>query len=477
MVTIMAISKKMKTTIDPAAAAAAPSTAATVILPEELIWEVLLRLPVKSLARFRCVCRCWNHLLRSDSDAAFQRLYSDRQASMASAGLVFAAARLAPPHAHELYGGLTIMPCPGCPRFVGGKPCHRGLALLSRPCTGYTLCNVSTGGLLRLPPCPTVGCFISTAGVGYLAATDEYKVVQLAVALDRPLTESLELDCQVLTVGAANGGGVRGGWRSVAIDLHGKTSNILIEIECMDPVFANGCLHWTLDTGMLLLRDGGGGGKRPEGILSFNLATESFATVPVPPFLASDLVPYDNDLPHASRLRMATTTSGDYRLAEAVMQPIGTALAELDGCLCMIRDLRRRRDVAAMFEVWKLKDYESGVWSLDYRIHEDLLAAPSSSQLTKKLMEPWLVIPICYLPSDDDDSSRTKKKKKILLATTAHEVHIYDQQTATLETIATAAHYPDPTNHDNDLYLVMYQESLLHIDGMEYSMVVHNRDH
>ena len=45
------------------------------------------------------------------------------------------------------------------------------------------------------------------------------------------------------------------------------------------------------------------------------------------------------------------------------------ALAELDGCLCMIRDLRRRRDVAAMFEVWKLKDYESGVWSLDYRIH------------------------------------------------------------------------------------------------------------
>ena len=50
------------------------------------------------------------------------------------------------------------------------------------------------------------------------------------------------------------------------------------------------------------------------------------------------------------------------------------ALAELDGCLCMIRDLRRRRDVAAMFEVWKLKDYESGVWSLDYRIHEDLLA-------------------------------------------------------------------------------------------------------
>jgi len=118
-----------------------------------------------------------------------------------------------------------------------------------------------------------------------------------------------------------------------------------------------------------------------------------------------------------------------------------------------------------MFEVWKLKDYESGVWSLDYRIHEDLLAT-SSSSLTKKLMEPWLVIPICYLPSDEgdevDDGDDDRTKKKILLATTAHEVHLYDPQTATLETIASAAHccnYPDPTNEDNELYLVMRQDS------------------
>jgi hypothetical protein len=360
---------------------------------------------------------------------------------------------------------LTIMPCDGCPRFVGGgKPSHRGVALLSRPCTGaYTLCNVSTGGLLRLPPCPTVG-FISAAGVGYLAATDEYKVVQLALVTDRPVWESL--DCHVLTVGAADG--VRGGWRSPAIDGGGGllgNGNILI--EPMDPVFAHGCLHWTLVTGMLLLRDDDGKPQPPEGILSFSLATESFATVPVPPFVAADLVPYDDDLPHASRLRTASTS--DHRLV--VMQPIGTALAELDGCLCMIRDLRRRRDVAAMFEVWKLKDYESGVWSLDYRIHEDLLAtSSSSSQLTKKLMEPWLVIPICYLPSGDgdDDNGDDRTKKKILLATTAHEVHLYDPQTTTLETIASAAHccnYPDPTSEDNELYLVMRQESLLHIHG------------
>lgn len=466
--------KKMKTTVaDPAAGT--PSSTAVVFLPDELILEVLLRLPAKSLARFRCVCRSWNHLLRSDSDAAFQRLYSDRQRAAASVGrLAFAAALLAPAHPWEVCEGLTIMPCDGCPRFVGAKPCHRGVVLLSRPCTGaYTLCNLSTGGLLRLPPCPTVG-YLSAAGVGYHAAADEYKVVQLALVTDRPVWESL--DCHVLTVGAANG--VRGGWRSIVGGggggLLGDRRNILI--EPMDPVFANGCLHWTLVTGMLLRDedDDDDDGKPPEGILSFSLATESFATVPVPPFVAADLVPYDDDHPHAARLRTATTS--DNRL---VMQPIGTALAELDGCLCMIRDLRRAGAGATMFEVWKLKDYESGVWSLDYRIHEDLLATSSSSSsslTTKKLMEPWLVIPICYLPSndgdgDDDDGHDDKSKKKILLVTTAHDVHLYDPQTATLETVASAAHccnYPDPTTQDNELYVVMRQESLLHIDGMEY---------
>ncbi|KAL2339950.1 hypothetical protein Fmac_007890 [Flemingia macrophylla] len=44
-----------------------PSSA---VLPEELIWEILLRVPVRSLVQFRCVCKSWNSLI---SDPQFAK--------------------------------------------------------------------------------------------------------------------------------------------------------------------------------------------------------------------------------------------------------------------------------------------------------------------------------------------------------------------------------------------------------------------
>ncbi|KAG4401854.1 hypothetical protein GLYMA_02G079600v4 [Glycine max] len=41
----------------------------SVFLPQELIIEILLRLPVKSLVRFKCVCRLWLSLISDPSFA------------------------------------------------------------------------------------------------------------------------------------------------------------------------------------------------------------------------------------------------------------------------------------------------------------------------------------------------------------------------------------------------------------------------
>ena len=59
-----------------------------VSLPEDVIFEVLARLPMRSLCRFRCVCKAWRALI---SDPAFAAAQSSHAAPLVAG--VFAAAR------------------------------------------------------------------------------------------------------------------------------------------------------------------------------------------------------------------------------------------------------------------------------------------------------------------------------------------------------------------------------------------------
>ncbi|EEE57206.1 hypothetical protein OsJ_07165 [Oryza sativa Japonica Group] len=59
-----------------------PSRHAAAMLPDELLTEVCLRLPVKSILRFRAACRSWDAMLSSEE---FGQLYAARAEEMSSA--------------------------------------------------------------------------------------------------------------------------------------------------------------------------------------------------------------------------------------------------------------------------------------------------------------------------------------------------------------------------------------------------------
>lgn len=145
---------------------------------------------------------------------------------------------------------------------------------------------------------------------------------------------------------------------------------------------------------------------------------------------------------------------------EEVASPVGKTLAELDGRLCMMRDVRHRGDVGGglLFEIWKLQDYAMGSWSLDYRI--DL----TPGHMAERLTTPWLVVPLSYL--DGGGGSLQEGRKKLLLATTAREAYVYDQDSGTLQTVASSSSRGG-NSADNSLRLVLYKESLVRFTGMK----------
>ena len=426
----------------------------TSFLPDDVVGEVLLRLPSKSLARFCSVCRSWKHLI---SSPAF--VESHQALAAAKRPTKFAFAPTAPPHRWSL-SACYDEPCYECPRVIGHKPC-RGLVLLGQRCTRtYSVCNPSTGGRLRLPPCLAGYPYIkSSAGIGFHEPTGEYKVVVIA-----PSTDYRPKRCEVLTVGDP------AGWRAPAGGSSSMPRTLDVDVK-LDPVLADGCLHWQLGCRNYSEHHG--------TVIVFSLAGESFRLVPLPPFANDDVRRCYLD--ENKRLPTANPRKPAYIRCTT---PVGPVLAELGGRLCMLRDLRHRHDVDGTLEVWRLDDYDSGAWSLSYRV--DL-----AEHAAKRLMTTWFVAPLCYLAGDCDSSDR------IMLATTMQEVHVYDPKTRTLETVLSvvnvgeAATSPERENVTDEvqqgspfslyddrsedlpsskdyLRFVMFQESLVHLEGMEY---------
>jgi hypothetical protein len=370
-------------------------------LPDEVAEGIFLRLRPKLVAASRCVSPTWNNLF---SSAAFADRYHA------------ARTRTVP----VLVTLSTTKPAKEERAFCCGKACH-GAVLVGRPHLGaFRLCDPSTGGALPLPPrCHPPWCVL-IAGLGYDARARAHKAVLLEDldGLVRPREKRVQ--CLVFAVGAAQWRwrGPRGGRNKTPGVVCGKGEAVSIRT---DPVFADGCLHWMLPLMVNLYPE------EHSGILAFAVSAESFRRLPRP------------------------------LLAVDGTRPVRATLAELDGHLFFVHDLRRREDAVALFELWTLRgsdDSSDLSWSLDRRV--DL-----TPHVGRELQSPWCgdFFVVCHVGGGES--------RRILLATAQRE-YMYAPDTGELRSMGRRASCGGRDVNNGRLSLVLYQESLLQLPGMEY---------
>uniref|UniRef100_A0A0E0HZ25 F-box domain-containing protein n=1 Tax=Oryza nivara TaxID=4536 RepID=A0A0E0HZ25_ORYNI len=192
--------------VSPASGAGAP-----VVLPEEMMIEVLQWLPVESVLRFRAVCRSWATALSSDQ---FRGFHTAKNKIKPLPPKLFFVAQTAG------FGSTSVHTSSPLSRSVPGGDDHRDLlfsldnvrgdfmAMTPTPCHGLTLLHdamgleyyAATRSISRLPPCQTVPS--GSAGLGFDARTGEYKVVRLfrEIISGEPHTK-----CQIYTLGGKHG--------------------------------------------------------------------------------------------------------------------------------------------------------------------------------------------------------------------------------------------------------------------------------
>ncbi|KAI4363760.1 hypothetical protein MLD38_019935 [Melastoma candidum] len=266
-----------------------PGTTRMEDLPREIILDVLYRLPVTSLIRFRLVCRSWrslsqdpllvdDHLSLTAENGPFLVFHSDYpirnqlrfvelSAAMASSGIP------SPQERAPVVRRFSLPFRDSMPEFDVVGSCN-GLLCLSDSFFREPLCvyNPFTGEFRSLPQSRQYTDQEVIFGFGYSHSTRQYKVIKVVYYANSTKTSSsrhprriqrMQSDVQVLALGGTEPCPT---WRSL-----GKAP---YQIERKQPeTFIHGRLHWV--TGPRRFRSA-------RQIVSVDLAEERFHEVPKP---------------------------------------------------------------------------------------------------------------------------------------------------------------------------------------------------
>ncbi|KAK4256134.1 hypothetical protein QN277_009042 [Acacia crassicarpa] len=257
-------------------------------LPQEIFTNILKRLPVKSLIRFQCVSKDWKNLFKTPSFIAEHVRHSTQQKSVLLFNLGY---KCNPEYLCLINRDMQVLEYQNPPSLV--RSCTIGssnglLCLLY--VSSFILWNPATREVLQVPKVPDCDgtCYV---GFGFSQIVNDYKIVRVSISR---LADDLVYLVQVFSASTRS-------WKEVEV---GKLKGIM---SFFGGGFSfDGSIFWF-----------GFDCKRSWGkklcLISFDVATESFALIPIPRStlvtIESRLTTYENKLAMLSKTRVHSSFS------------------------------------------------------------------------------------------------------------------------------------------------------------------------
>ncbi|KAF3455140.1 hypothetical protein FNV43_RR05588 [Rhamnella rubrinervis] len=320
-------------------------------VPEELVIEILLRLPATSLLQFKCVCKSWCSIIKSSSFIAKHLHFNNKDTNLHNVlvNIIYEGTKDYYPLTRLLsFGTIGIVKPQLLPptypqdadynlaniNIVGS--CN-GLIFLYDSVGKLVLWNPTTGEKRTLPNCShgTItgrlpwGVLQLVFGFGFDAKTNDYKVVMIhsSYILANSLTE---IDVYSLKANS---------WRTIKCFV---TKSLYFESYC-NGAFSNGMYSWLA----LCIRGVNETSNNMEiinaeyrnEIISFDMSNEVIVTTPLPPNISS------------------------------VKNKFKNSMMVFKESLSVVNRIKVKNGFAKMFDIWVLGEY--GVkesWSKLFRI-------------------------------------------------------------------------------------------------------------
>lgn len=261
-------------------------------LPDEVVEEILLRLPPKSLMRFKCVCKSWNTLI-SDPSFADKHLHISNNHHSSSTPLLLTLKR------NRNYGNGYLqqrylvsfssddddvkddtdhLPCGieyldlsvilgvDNANVLRGSHCNGVLSLselLNSSEKRVFLYNPSTREFRVLPTCAINAFFIGVEGFGYDSKANDYKFVRMFHS-----AEINDYIAMVYSMGSDS-------WRQIKVGVEG-----LVYVSNNVRVLYRGVYYWWVPN----LSDSS------EVLLSFDMSSEEFDIIRLPDSVQKQLI-------------------------------------------------------------------------------------------------------------------------------------------------------------------------------------------